>query len=127
MGSGPYGLRVEHLDEPLGIHVTSPRLSWRLPPGSDHQIGYRVRTDNGWDTGRVDSDASILISYDGPLLRSRQRVGWQVKVWTDLGESDWSHAASFELGLLHPQDWRASWIRPAEEHGRPGGRSAPRS
>jgi alpha-L-rhamnosidase len=124
MDSRPYGLRVEHLDEPLGIHVTAPRLTWRLPAGSDHQIGYRLRADNGWDTGRVDSDASVLITYDGPQLESRQRVGWQVKVWTDLGESDWSQPSWFELGLLHPEDWRASWVRPAEDHGRPGMRPA---
>ena len=29
----------------------------------------------------------MLVEYDGPPLRSGQRVTWQVKVWTELGES----------------------------------------
>ena len=48
-------LRVEHLDHPLGMDTRSPRLSWRLPPGSSTQVAYRLRADNGWDSGRVAS------------------------------------------------------------------------
>jgi len=32
--TAPHGLRVEHLDDALGIRVTAPRLSWRLPDGA---------------------------------------------------------------------------------------------
>jgi len=58
----PYGLRVEHLDYPLGIHTAVPRFSWRLPDGVARQEAYRIRTSNGWDTGRVDGDRSLLIA-----------------------------------------------------------------
>jgi alpha-L-rhamnosidase len=47
-----HGLRVEHLDEPLGIHCRAPRLSWRLPDGAARQVAYRLSADNGWDTER---------------------------------------------------------------------------
>ncbi len=47
-------------------------------PGSSWR--YRLRTDNGWDTGWVDSDRSLLVPYDGPPLTSAQRVQWQVQV-----------------------------------------------
>jgi alpha-L-rhamnosidase len=67
----PYGLRVEHLDEALGICLTGPRLSWQLPDGAAGQVAYRIRTDNGWDTGRVDGDRSLLVPYAGPDLASR--------------------------------------------------------
>ena len=117
----PTVLRVEHLDEPLGIHTTSPRLSWQLPSGSPHQLGYRIRTDNGWDTGRVDSADNVLVPYAGPTLTSRQRVSWQVKVWTGGGESAWSDPATFELGLLEAADWCADWVRPAEVDTRAAG------
>jgi alpha-L-rhamnosidase len=116
----PHGLRVEHLDGALGLRVTSPRLSWRLPTGSVGQLGYRIRTTDGWDTGRVESSASLLVPYGGPAVGSRQRVGWQVKVWTDLGESGWSAPGWFELAL-DPTDWTAAWIRPPEHEPSPPG------
>jgi alpha-L-rhamnosidase len=115
-----HALRVEHLDLPLGIHTLSPRLSWRLPSGCARQIGYRLRADNGWDTGRIDSGRSVLVPYDGPAPVSSQRVNWQVKLWTDQGEHDWSPWSWFEMGLLSPADWTAKWISPAESSGRPG-------
>ncbi|GIM88292.1 family 78 glycoside hydrolase catalytic domain [Paractinoplanes toevensis] len=105
-------LRVEHLATALGIHVRSPRLSWQLPAGAARQIGYRLRGDNGWDTGRVSSDRSVLIPYDGPALASEQRVTWQVKVWTDRGEHGWSPPSWWEMGLLAENDWSAAWIAP---------------
>nr|BFE70593.1 hypothetical protein GCM10020092_038940 [Actinoplanes digitatis] len=108
----PYGLRVEHLDHPLGILTAAPRLSWRLPPGATGQRAYRIRTGNGWDTGPVVGSRSLLVGYEGPALRSAERVTWQVKVWTDRGESDWSAPGWFETGLLHAGDWRQDWIEP---------------
>jgi alpha-L-rhamnosidase len=118
-------LRVEHLHEPLGLCVREPRLSWRLPEGATGQVAYRIVTDNGWDTGRVDSDASLLVPYAGPELGSGQRVGWRVKVWTDVGESDWSAPGCFETGLVDAADWRVEWIEPgADPADAPGKRPA---
>ncbi|MFZ0376197.1 MAG: hypothetical protein WAL38_00070, partial [Solirubrobacteraceae bacterium] len=53
----PDQLRVEHLRHPLGIGTTAPRFSWWLPAGARRQVGYRIRADNGWDSGRVRSSA----------------------------------------------------------------------
>jgi alpha-L-rhamnosidase len=86
------------------------------------QVGYRIRTDNGWDTGRVRSSASVLVGYGGPRLRAGETVRWQVKLWTDLGESEWSAHHAFELGLLEPGDWSARWIAPIEPEPMPPGR-----
>jgi len=47
VGGAPDGLRVEHLDEPLGVRAAAPRLSWRLPDGAREQRAYRITTDNG--------------------------------------------------------------------------------
>jgi alpha-L-rhamnosidase len=118
-------LRVEHLDEALGICVTQPRLSWRLPAGSTAQSAYRVRTSNGWDSGRIASGDCVLVPYAGPPLHSAERVEWQVKVWTGHGESEWSAPAAFETGLLSAADWHAEWIVPGENpDGPPGERPA---
>ncbi|MEU8147674.1 glycoside hydrolase family 78 protein [Nonomuraea sp. NPDC048901] len=114
-------LRVEHLDETLGIRVTQPRLSWRPPAGAAEQSAYRIRTSNGWDSGRISSAQSVLVPYAGPPLRSAEQVEWQVKVWTDTGESEWSAPAAFEMGLLAATDWQAEWITPGESPGGPPG------
>ncbi|MBG0830075.1 family 78 glycoside hydrolase catalytic domain [Planomonospora sp. ID67723] len=125
MTAAPSGLRVEHLDHPLGIRSATPRLSWRLPDGAAEQHAYRVVADNGWDTGWVDSDQSVLVPYTGPGLGSSQRVTWHVRVRTDLGESRPSDPAWFETGLLTAEDWRAAWIEPARmPEGAPGTRGA---
>jgi len=106
-------LRVEHLYEPLGIDVRRPRLSWWLPANASRQRAYQIRA-NEWDSGRVESDQSVLVSYAGPPLESSQHVVWQVKVWTDAGESNWSEKSSWEMGLLDETDWLAQWIEPVE-------------
>jgi len=117
----PDRLRVEHLATAFGIDTARPRLSWWLPDGAGQQSGYRIRTDNGWDSGHVPSGESVLVGYGGPPLRSGERVSWQVKVWTEQGESEWSAPQWFELGLLRPGDWLARWITPAESGPSPAG------
>ena len=42
--------------------------------------------------------------------RSRRSAKAQVKVWTDLGESEWSDPVRLEAGLLGDEDWSARWI-----------------
>lgn len=116
--AAPHHLRVEHLEAPLGLHVRRPRLSWLLPPGAVRQIAYRVRTE-AWDSGWIDDQQSVLVPYAGPPARTGQRVAWQVKVWTDLGESPWSEPSSWEAGLLEPGDWSARWIEPRDAEPRP--------
>jgi alpha-L-rhamnosidase-like protein len=114
--AAPHGLRVEHLDEPLGIRTTAPRLSWRLPDGAREQRAYRLTSDDGWDSGWdsgwVEDGGHLLVPYGGPPPASSQRVTWQVRVRTDLGESAPSEPAWFETGLLSAEDWTAEWIEP---------------
>jgi alpha-L-rhamnosidase len=119
--TAPHGLRVEHLDEALGIRTPEPRLSWRLPDGAHVQLAYRLTADNGWDTGWVESDRSLLVPYTGPPLESSQRVEWRVAVRTDRGESPVSAPAAFETGLLWEEDWHASWVEPGVMPGGPKG------
>jgi alpha-L-rhamnosidase len=123
--NAPRQLRVEHLgDSSLGIGDRRPRLSWQLPDGASRQTAYRIRLD-GRDLARVESAESVLVPWPADALASRRRVEWQVQVWTDEGESDWSQPAWFETGLLEPRDWVAEWIEPAEVvRAAPGNRPA---
>jgi alpha-L-rhamnosidase len=118
-------LRCEYEVDPLGIDVRQPRLSWQLTADGRGvmQAAYQVRVAESeaglaaspiWDSGRVDSDQSIHVVYDGPALASGRRYYWQVRVWDgDGAASDWSAPAFWEMGLLDVSDWQASWISPA--------------
>ncbi len=117
-------LRCEYQINPIGIDVRQPRLSWQLLADERGvvQAAYQIRVaesiaelaaDPIWDTGRVDSDQSVHVVYEGPTLASRQRYYWQVRVWDGDGTvSEWSTPAFWEMGLLEASDWQASWITP---------------
>ncbi|MFG2960964.1 family 78 glycoside hydrolase catalytic domain [Streptomyces sp. NPDC048291] len=112
----PTRLRVEHLDDSvLGTDVLRPRLSWWLPVGSSRQTAYRIRTAD-WDSGRLEGGDTVLVPFPGPEPSPGERVTWRVKVWTDLGESDWSEPAFWERLPFSPAtSASARWIEPAED------------
>ena len=107
----PFDLRVEHRDRAvLDLGARSPRLSWRLPDGAATQQSYAVEVD-GHGHPPVASASSVLVPWPGAPLPSRHRATWRVKVWTDVGESDWSEPAWFETGL-DAGDWIAAVASP---------------
>jgi alpha-L-rhamnosidase len=121
-------LRCEYLNNPLGIDSAKPRLGWEVVAQGTRgikQVAYQVlvasseeilkqNTGDLWDSGKVASDRSIQIVYGGKPLVSRQSCFWKVKVWSishlNPVESAWSKSASFEMGLLEPDSWKAKWI-----------------
>jgi len=121
------GLRSEYRENPLGLDIQKPRLSWQLQSASRGvtQSAYQVRVARSetdltsgsaleWDSGRVNSNESIQRVYEGPALQSGRRYYWQVRIWDGNGTaSNWSEAAWWEMGLLGPSAWRANWIEPA--------------
>jgi alpha-L-rhamnosidase len=129
-------LRSEYTANPLGLDVRRPRLFWQLQSGargvvqSAYQVrvaasegGLRAGRDLVWDSGRVASSESTQRVYEGPPLASERRYFWQVRVWDGAGRaSPWSAPAWWEMGLLEPGDWKASWIEPGltEDVSKPG-------
>jgi len=108
-GSGPARAWAEIVGGDALGHGHEPALSWWLPEGSSVQHAYRVRTDDGFDTGRVDGPVQSFVPVS-VFNRSRRTTAARVKVWTDLGESDWSEPIQLEAGLLAEADWTARWI-----------------
>jgi len=125
----PVELKTNYQKNPLGIDSKNPRLSWKIKTDEKgfFQSAYQVRAaesvaelSNGrkllWDSGKITSDNSIEVYYDGDSLMSRQRVYWQVRVWNTKDEkSAWSMPVFFEMGLLSPGDWQAEMIIPQLE------------
>jgi alpha-L-rhamnosidase len=120
----PDHLQCEAMQEPLGIDITQPRLTWRLQDNrrGAKQTAYEVRVASSaeklaqgqadlWDSGRVESDQSVNVAYRGPAPESRRRYYWEVRVWDQEHQpSPYSEPSWWEMGLLSPQDWKAKWI-----------------
>ena len=117
-------LRCEHLENPQGIDITQPRLSWQLAAEERDvkQGAYQIlvaSTEAGlkngvcdlWDSGTVASDESTLVAYAGRPLTSREGCFWKVRVWDAKGNvSAWSKPAAWTMGILDPSEWNARWI-----------------
>ena len=62
-------------------------------------------TGDKWDSGRIDSDRSVAVEYDGAGLTSGERRWWKVRLWDQEGRaSEFSRQAWFEMGLLKDSD-----------------------
>lgn len=116
-------LCCEMLTNPEGIDVQTPKLSWKILSEQREikQIAYhllvassREKLDNNegdlWNSGKVTSEQSIHVPYNGVRLTSGTRCYWKVKVWSRNGESDWSESAQWSMGLMHYKDWKGRWI-----------------
>lgn len=104
----PSALRCENRDEPMGIDVTKPRLSWMLDAGS--QSAYQIEIAGLWDSGKITSDQSVAVAYAGPALKSQTRYEWRVRAWDQDGKvGEWSPRASFVTGVIN-EPWQGKWI-----------------
>ncbi|HEX6361261.1 alpha-L-rhamnosidase [Actinophytocola sp.] len=108
----PYGLRCEHVVEPLGIGTRAPLLSWRLAstrrgdaPAS-HRVVVSANDETVWDSGEIADPEAISIIYRGPVLQPRTRYHWQVTVTAADGATNTS-GSCFETGH---DAWTAQWI-----------------
>jgi len=64
-----------------------------------------------WDSGKVASEQSVNVSYEGSALTSGEQCHWKVRCWDkDDKASEYSNPAMFEMGLLNQSDWEGKWI-----------------
>ena len=118
--------KTENLINPLGVETLMPRFSWQLssPKRGTMQTACEIRVANTaddltkgrnliWQSGRMQTEASVHVEYAGPSPISGQRLYWQVRVWDNQGQASvWSAPASWQTGLLSTADWSAQWISP---------------
>ena len=118
-------LKCENFSNPLGIESVHPRFSWQLKSDarnvkqtaywiivSDDARKLDLNQGNIWDSGKIDSNNSILESYCGNPLIPAKKYFWKVMVWDSNGKvSKWSNTAIWQMGLLTSAQWKnARWI-----------------
>lgn len=131
----PVSLRCEYADNPTGITIQSPRLSWILEATDkaafgQRQTAYRVlvastarllarEQGDVWDSGWVQSDEMQHISYLGRQLQSDRTYHWKVQVKDEQGRlSAWGVPAYWTTGLFGADEWAAKWIGSEETYNR---------
>jgi len=112
------------LNNPEGIDVLKPRLSWQIQSNVNDvkQTAYQIlvastlenlNADKAdlWDSGKVQSNESVNVIYNGKKLRDRQDAFWKVIVFTNKGEIKSASTAHFSIGILTYADWKSTrWI-----------------
>ena len=106
-------LQCEMLNNPEGIDVVQPRLSWQIKSDVNDvkQTAYQIMVASTlenlnankadlWDSGKVTSNESVNIIYNGKKLEDRQNAFWKVIVWTNKGEIKSDETAHFSIGIL---------------------------
>ena len=63
-----------------------------------------------WDSGKIESDASQWITYQGKTLKRNASYYWKVKIDTNKGATNWSAPAFWTTGLFNEANWQGQWI-----------------
>jgi alpha-L-rhamnosidase len=125
-------LKCEYKTNPLGIDNLHPRFSWKLIDQANDrgqkQTAYQILVSSSlknlgnnigdiWDSGKIKSNQSVNVKYNGDSLQSAQQYFWKVKVWdVNKTHTNWSDVANFSMGLLKSDDWKAEWIYKKEQN-----------
>ena len=119
-------------DQPLGLDVMVPRLSWQIVADNSEQsvvqTSYHIlvasspellANDQGdlWDAS-VASEQSLWVDYLGTPLKANQRAYWKVQAVCQKlkgkknvsEQTPWSEVSSWGAGLQNGPGWQGSWI-----------------
>ncbi len=124
----PTGLMVELLRFPEKAVITDaiPEFSWIVPNSVTKQTAFQilVASDidlliNGnadyWNSGKINSEESISISYSGKDLKPNQSYWWKVKFWDEAGnESYFSDPQKFitsNFSSATESKWKSEYLQ----------------
>lgn len=109
------GLRVNHIEKPMGFHIKPLSFSWKVEDAVDAKcqkyarIIVKKNQDIVFDSGE-DIGADSLDYQADIKLQPRTRYEWSVCVAADTGEMAFAESW-FETGKLD-EPWNAAWITP---------------
>lgn len=116
-------LQTEYRTEPVGIETPKPRFSWKMESSrkgaaqSAYQIA--VTAPDGievWNSGKVESSASVAVPYEGEKLLPNSVYRWSVTVWDEKGKQLREEKSSFTTGLMGSGWSGAEWIGSSQPH-----------
>ncbi|MBC8767711.1 family 78 glycoside hydrolase catalytic domain [Arenibacter sp. BSSL-BM3] len=116
--------RVEYHENPEGLDVRQPRFSWILKGEGRNRVqsAYQITVASSkeklsqdqadiWDSGKVVSNQTNQIVYQGIPLVSATKYYWKVRVWDESDMvSTWSNPAYWSMGLLKFANWQGLFI-----------------
>ncbi len=119
-----FDLKCENLHNPTGIDKTIPRFNWKIQSSENEteQSAFQILVASDiallqegkadfWDSGEINASSSILVPYQGNPLSAGLFAVWKVRIRDNQGNlSPWSEPATFGIGLLKPDDWKAKYI-----------------
>lgn len=112
-----YALKTLHEEKPISIDQT-PYFSWKIESmeADTMQTSYQVvvtllskEKKTVWNSGKIESDQSVFVVYEGEKLLSNQEYMWEVSVWDNHGNVA-SETSFFETGIVDETDWKAKWV-----------------
>lgn len=118
----PVGLRCENIENPLGIDVKQPRLTWMFLTAekdatqagfevilSDNQNNIDAGKGNIWKyASRKNNNNFVIVPPE--KLKSFTKYYWRVRTYDSKKQmSKWSAVNTFETSFLN-NEWDAKWI-----------------
>ncbi len=105
-------VKVEYLNNPIGIDILSPRIMWN-DEGGKFQSAFQIKA---YTKGKIIYDSNKINSssmhFDFPIeFESRQRVDFEIILWDENNVQGEVVSSYFEMGLLNKKDWIAKWIK----------------
>lgn len=125
----PTDLTVELLRAPEQAVITDskPEFGWIFPQILISQTAYQILVSSSnnllkegktdlWDSGKVPSENSINVSFQGEKLQPNSKYWWKVKVWDVNGiESEYSQPQQFNTGNFNrpKTEWtgQSNWVQ----------------
>ena len=102
---------TEYLDNPIGIATPCPRLFWNAEGEGFQQTVRLIYSVNGGKPVIMEEKTSSMHLDFPQELSSRDHVDFTLILQDQEGHwGEESQTHSFEIGLLSPSDWKASWI-----------------
>ena len=108
-------MRTNGLENPLGTNPdTNHSFSWILSSDKPNtfQKAYRIVVtslgEKVWDSGKIQSDNSVSVGYEGSLSPETEYV-WTLQVWDNHGKVSKKLSSKWQTGI-RPDAWKAQWI-----------------
>ncbi|GHV58465.1 hydrolase [Bacteroidia bacterium] len=110
----PGDLTCEMMQNPPAIETAQPRFGWKLLSDvqGDRQTAYQIVVSSSkgmvWNSGKILSNQSQFIVFQGGKLHPAISYRWQVKVWDIQGKMTESESAFFETAPVFSAN--TQWI-----------------